>query len=200
MCDRIAATYYQPVTAGQEADDPVGVCPRIPVKPYTRLEIVLVALGYREKSKALVAPRGCDDTFVYASQVSDGLTGALISEAQRKCEVWLDLPLVLPIEEEIVPIVVDDFLTTRQWLIDGRRIGDVIDVALQGAIGQPAADSRHKELFELVATNICSEFPGVISTRNGKVILELESVPRGELREIYRQTDGRAIRSRIKGC
>jgi len=55
-------------------------------------------------------------------------------------------------------------------------------------------------LFELVATNICSEFPGVISTRNGKVILELESVPRGELREIYRQTDGRAIRSRIKGC
>src|SRR6185436_12560374 len=110
--DCIATANYEFVSTGEEADYPVAIGARIPVEANTRLKVVPVTFGNRSKPEAFVTSSGGDDCVIDLDQITNGLTGRLVTKAECQCEVRPYSPLVLAISEKVVPIVVEDLTST----------------------------------------------------------------------------------------
>ena len=118
---REAAAQDELVAAGEQSDRSVCRCLRIPVETEPRLEVVGVALGHRREGNRR-SPVAWTMLSLRSNRL-DGIAGKLVAEAQRKRQVVLTSPFVLHEEEQIVPLVVVDRLTTWQWLVDIRGLG-----------------------------------------------------------------------------
>ncbi len=75
------------------------------------------------------------------------------------------LAFILSIEEEVVPVKMQNAGHARQVFVNGRNLGHVIDEAVKGCIDQPASRRRFEKLFQLAAMYVNAKLQGVIGCR-----------------------------------
>jgi hypothetical protein len=78
-------------------------------------------------------------------EVCDGLARKLVAQAVGQCQVGTNLPLVLPVEEEVVPVQVEHSRHARQVAVN-LHVGRVVDEGGQVRVDEMAARRRLEEL------------------------------------------------------
>src|SRR5688572_33382651 len=99
----------QPIPTRQPAHNSIVAGVQIPVKANTRLKVALVARGNRRHDKAWIIVRRGQHGLVEIYQVANGLTRQLPAQSIGQREVRSDLPFVLTIEEEVMPVQIQNF-------------------------------------------------------------------------------------------
>ena len=123
----VATAQNQLITTGKPTHDPAVACSRVPVEAEAWLEVIIIASRdwLHDETRVVIGKR--HHGFVEVNQVLDWLPSILITKTNRQREVWSDLPLVLTVEKEIVPVVVKDLRSAGKVLVNVGPGGEVLN-------------------------------------------------------------------------
>ena len=133
------------------------------MKPDSWLEVVVIATRNRRQYEPRIVIDCCEDRLIEVDQILNRLAWVFISQSKRQREVWSDSPLVLAIEEEVVPVVVEHLRCSGQVFVDVCSRGEVFYQKVQRSVLEQSARSWLEELMQLVPANINTKLPGVIT-------------------------------------
>ena len=198
MRPRIAAAQDELVAAREPAEHPAAAGLRIPVEAEPGLDVVGVLFRDGRQREPLVAPRGGENLLVEIDQAVDRVAGQLVSDANRQRQARVHAPLVLREHERVRPVVVVDLLTARQRLVDVRRFGVVVHVALQRRIPQEYPNCRDEPALHVDDTHVHAELEAMVARHVGERVLELVGVVEPVLRDVDRKAERGAVLCRVE--
>src|SRR5689334_3808749 len=194
---RVTTANDQLVATTDPTHEPVITGSWIPVEAKSRFKVIRITTRDRPHTETRITAGSSKHWIVKLNQILNRLAGVFVTQTGRQRKIGFDLPLVLTVEVEVVPIEMQHARNARQVSID-LNVGEIVYKVIQIRIDEVAAGCWFEELMQLAAMNINSKFPTVITGRVRQIVLDLVSVSNRSLRKICCQTNRGARGARVE--